>query len=121
MKKLLLSLFLLLMPVEAFAFSQAGMTPCLITAQPGDLVLGAATSGNVHLNTCGETLIVLNNGANDVRVRFGTTSATTAVVTDMLIPKATAQTFNVGSSGLWIAGFSTAGTTLSFILGTSIQ
>jgi len=120
-KKLLIAFSILVLSfADAFAFPQGGVTPCLISAQPGDLTL-SATSANVHLNTCGETLIVINNGSVDARVRLGTTSATTALTTDLLIPKGTQQTFNVGSSGLWFAAIAASSGSLSFILGTIVQ
>lgn len=121
MKRLSIAFLILIASFAgASAFPQGGITPCVMTAQPGDLAVTTG-SANVHLNACGETLIVINNGATDARVRLGTSSVTTALATDLLIPKNTTQTFNVGTSGLWFAAISTGTTTLSFILGTAVQ
>jgi len=115
-----LCLLFSILAAPALASPAAGITPCNITAQPGDLAYSTG-SANVHLNTCGETLIVINNSATDVRYRLGTTSATTAVITDLLLPKATQVVLNVGRSGLWFAVISSGTGSISFVLGTSGQ
>lgn len=118
--RIAVALALVCFPFEALAFSQAGITPCTIAAQPGDLSF-SASSANVHLNTCGETLIVINNSASDVRFRLGSASNTTALTTDLLLPKATQIMLNVGTGGLYFAVISAGSGTISFILGTSTQ
>jgi hypothetical protein len=102
----------------AQAAPQLGISPCEISAQPGDLSV-SSTSSNVQLNKCGETLIVFNNGSVDARVRLGSTSSTTAQLTDILVPTKTFVVFNVGTSGLYLAAVASGSTTLSFILGTA--
>lgn len=114
--KILLSLAFLLFSTIAYASPQGGITPCVITSQPADLSF-SGTSANRQLSTCGETLIVYNNSTSDLRFRLGSSSTTTAVLTDMLIPSKSFLTLNVGTSGLYIAIISSGTGVASFIQG----
>lgn len=120
MKKLGLIVFLLILviPFCAQAIPQLGITPCASSVQPADLTF-SGTSANVHLSTCGETLIVFNNSANDARFRLGTASSTTALTTDLLLPSKTFVVLNTGIAGGWFAAIGAAGGTISFIQGTA--
>lgn len=100
------------------AAPQLGITPCVIGAQPADLSV-SGSSANRHLSTCGETLIVFNNGTTDIRFRLGTASTTAATLTDLLIPANSFVVLNVGTSGMYIAAISSGTSTLSFIQGTA--
>jgi len=104
--------------VAAEAAPQLGITPCAISAQPSDLTF-SGSSANVHLSTCGETLIAFNNSSNDARFRMGSASNTTALTTDLLLPSKTFVVLNVGISGLYFAAIGSGGGTISFIQGTA--
>lgn len=117
MKKFLIAFFLLL-PCGANAAPQLGITPCIVSSQPADLTF-SGTSANVHLSTCGETLIVFNNSANDARFRTGALSNTTALTTDMLLAAHTYVVLNLGNSGQYFAAIGSGGGTISFIQGTA--
>lgn len=116
MRKAFWTLLFLIFASSADAAPQLGITPCVPSAQPADMSY-SGTSANVHLSTCGETMIVWNNSANDVRYRLGTTSATTAVLTDNLLPSKTFVVLNVGINGLWFAAISSTTGSLSFTQG----
>ena len=119
MRILLAALGIFLFNTVAQAAPQLGITPCQISQQPADLTF-SGTSANVHLSTCGETLIVFNNSANDARYRLGTASNTTALATDILLPSKTFVVLNVGISGLYFAAIQvSAGGTISFTQGTA--
>lgn len=120
MKKFIIcfALLFLIGLAPLYAAPQLGISPCQISVQPADLSV-SGTSANRHLSTCGETLIVFNNGSTDIRFRLGTGSTTTATLGDMLIPANSFVTLNVGSSGLFLAAISSGTSTLSFIQGTS--
>lgn len=121
MKKLLLIVsFLLCLIGPSFATGQLGITPCTIAGQPADLSY-SSSSANRRMGTCGETVIVWNNTANDVRFRLGSASTTTALTTDLLLPAHTFVTLNVGTSGLYFAVISSGTGTLQFIQGTAGQ
>ena len=90
MKKFLIALILFIVPVGAQALSQLGITACVISSQPSDLTF-SGTSANVHLSTCGETLIVFNNSANDARFRLGALSNTTALGLSLTVVTLTAS------------------------------
>lgn len=117
--KYFLTLLAALFFTTAEAAPQLGITPCQISSQPGDLTLTANASGNKHLSTCGETLIVYNNSASDLRYRLGTASSTAALTTDLLLPANNFVALNVGSSGLYFAAISTGTPTISFVQGTA--
>lgn len=102
----------------AAAAPQLGITPCAIGTQPSDLAF-TVTSSNVHLSTCGETLIAFNNSANDARFRLGSSSATTALTTDLLLPSKSFVVLNVGIAGLYFAAIGSGSGTISFIQGTA--
>ena len=102
----------------AAAAPQLGITPCVPTAQPADLTF-SAVSANVHLSTCGETLIIFNNSLNDARYRIGSASNTTALTTDLLLPTKTFVVLNVGTAGLYFAAIGAGGGTISFTIGTA--
>ena len=102
----------------AYAAPQLGITPCVISQQPADLTF-SGSSANVHLSTCGESLIVFNNSANDARFRVGSGSSTTALTTDLLLPSKTFIVLNVGTAGLYFAAIGASGGTISFIQGTA--
>lgn len=102
----------------AFAAPQLGITPCQISAQPTDLAF-SGTSANKRMSTCGETVIVYNNSASDVRYRLGTASNTTALLTDLLLPANSFVVLNVGLSQLYIAFISSGTGTISFVQGSA--
>jgi hypothetical protein len=102
----------------ALAAPQLGITPCQISAQPSDLSF-SGTSANKRMSTCGETVIVYNNSANDVRYRLGTASNTTALLTDLLLPANSFVVLNVGLSQLYFAAISSGTGTISFVQGTA--
>lgn len=118
MKKLLLATCLVFLPLTAQAAPQLGISPCVISAQPADLTF-SGTSANRLLSTCGETLIVFNNSANDARFRIGSGSSTTALTTDILLAAHTFVTLNVSSAGLYFAAIGSGGGTISFLQGTA--
>jgi hypothetical protein len=121
-RKILQYFFISVFLIFSFDFAQAipqlGITPCAISVQPADLSF-SGTSANVHLSTCGETLIVFNNSSSDVRFRLGTASSTVALTTDLLLPSKTFVVLNVGITGLYFAAISTGSGTISFIQGTA--
>lgn len=102
----------------AFAAPQLGITPCVPSTQPADLTFSAVTA-NVHLSTCGETLIAFNNSANDARFRLGSASNTAALTTDLLLPSKTFVVLNVSTAGWYFAAIGSGGGTISFIQGTA--
>lgn len=102
----------------AFAAPQLGITPCVISAQPADLNY-SGTSAVRRMSTCGETVIVYNNTANDIRYRLGTAANTTALLTDLLLPANSFVVLNVGIQGLYLAAISAGTGTLSFVQGTA--
>lgn len=102
----------------AIAAPQLGISPCQISAQPTDLSF-SAVSANKHMSTCGETVIVYNNSASDVRWRLGTASNTVALITDLLLPANSFVVINVGTSGLYFAAISAGSGTISFVQGTA--
>jgi hypothetical protein len=116
----LLAILLICCAGYAHAAPSLGITPCVITAQPADLAF-TGTSANVHLSTCGETLIVFNNSASDARFRVGSASNTTALTTDMLLAAKTYVVLNVGTSGQYFAAIGAGGGTISFIIGRAGQ
>lgn len=118
MKYFLTLLVTLFWVATAQAAPQLGITPCVIASQPVDLTFSGA-SANVHLSTCGSTLIVYNNSSSDARFRLGTASNTAAVSTDMLLAQKTFMVLNVGSAGLYFAAIGSGGGTISFVLGTA--
>ena len=119
MKRILLVIGLFFFSVGlAEAAPQLGISPCAISAQPSDLTF-SGSSTNVHLSTCGETLIAFNNSANDARFRIGSGSGTTALTTDLLLPSKTFVVLNVGIAGLYFAAIGSGGGTISFIQGTA--
>ncbi len=95
-----------------------GITPCAISAQPADLNF-SGVSANRRMSTCGETVIVYNNSASDVRYRMGSASNTTATLTDLLLPANSFVVLNVGTSGLYFAAISGGSGTLSFVQGSA--
>jgi len=100
----------------AFAAPQLGITPCQIASQPADLAF-SGTSANRRMSACGETVIVYNNSANDIRYRLGTASNTTALLTDLLLPANSFVVLNVGLSQLYFAAISSGTGTISFVQG----
>lgn len=102
----------------SFAAPQLGITPCVISAQPADLSF-SGTSANRRMSSCGETVIVYNNSASDVRYRLGTASNTTALLTDLLLPANTFVVLNVGIGQLYFAAISSGTGTISFVQGTA--
>lgn len=102
----------------ALAAPQLGITPCVMTAQPADLSY-SGTSAARQMSTCGETVIVYNNTANDVRYRLGTAANTTALLTDLLLPANSFVVLNVGIRGMYFAVISAGTGTLSFVQGTA--
>lgn len=124
MKRAIIALFafvfLALSLDQAFATGQLGITPCTIAGQPADLSY-SGTSANRQMGSCGETVIVWNNTANDVRFRLGTASTTTALLTDLLLPAHTFVTLNVGTARPYFAVISAGSGTLQFIQGTAGQ
>lgn len=104
--------------LPAFAAPQLGITPCVITAQPADLSY-SGTSAARQMSTCGETVIVYNNTANDVRYRLGTAANTTALLTDLLLPANSFVVLNVGIRGMYFAVISSGTGTISFVQGTA--
>lgn len=101
-----------------FAAPSLGITPCIMTAQPADLSY-SGTSAVRQMSTCGETVIVYNNTANDIRYRLGTASNTTALLTDLLLPANSFVVLNVGIRGMYFAAISAGTGTLSFVQGTA--
>lgn len=101
-----------------FAAPQLGITPCQIAAQPSDLSF-SGVSANKRMSTCGETVIVYNNSASDVRYRLGTQSTTAALLTDLLLPANSFVVLNVGLSQLYFAAISSGTGTISFVQGTA--
>jgi hypothetical protein len=118
MKNILAFVAFFLYAGASLAAPPVGITPCVPSAQPADLTF-SASSANVHLSTCGGTLIAFNNSANDARFRLGSASNTTALTTDLLIGSKQTVVLNVGSAGLYFAAIGAAGGTISFIQGTS--
>ena len=122
MKKALQALLAIGFLIFSFSFVQAapqlGITPCVTSAQHSDLTF-SGSSANVHLSTCGETLIVFNNSSSDARFRIGSASNTTALTTDLLLPSKTFVVLNVGTAGLYFAAIGSGGGTISFIQGTA--
>lgn len=118
MKKLLAFGAFLLLATPAAAAPQLGITPCAIAAQPADVSV-SGVSANRQVSNCGETLIVYNNGASDVRYRLGTTSGTTALTSDLLLPANSFVVLNVGTSRPYIAFISGGTSTVSFVQGTA--
>lgn len=116
--RIFFAILLALFATAASAAPQLGITPCVIAAQPADLTF-SGTSANVHLSTCGESLIVFNNSSSDARFRLGSASSTTALTTDMLLASKTFIVLNVGTAGLWFAAVGSGGGTISFIIGTA--
>lgn len=115
---LLAATFLAVSACPVFAAPQLGITPCQISAQPADLNF-SGVSANRRMSVCGETVIVYNNSANDVRYRLGTSSTTAALVTDLLLPANSFVVLNVGLSGLYFAAISAGTGTISFVQGTA--
>lgn len=117
--KILFALFVFLFAtIEATAAPQLGITPCVISAQPTDLSF-SGVSANKKMSTCGETVIVYNNSASDVRYRLGTASNTTALTTDLLLPANSFVVLNVGTTGMYFAAISAGTGTISFVQGTA--
>ena len=115
---LLASIIFLTWVLPAFSAPQLGITPCVISAQPADVSF-SGVSTNRRMSTCGETVIVYNNSASDVRYRLGTASNTTALLTDLLLPANSFVVLNVGISGLYFAVISGGTGTISFVQGTA--
>lgn len=104
--------------LPVFAAPQLGITPCVISAQPADLSY-SGTSASRRMSSCGETVIVYNNTANDVRYRLGSASNTTALLTDLLLPANSFVVLNVGLNQLYFAVISSGSGTISFVQGTA--
>lgn len=104
---------------QAQAAPQLGITPCTINGQPSDLTLVTNTSGNRQMSKCGETVIVYNNSATDLRYRLGTSSTTAALATDLLLPANSFVVLNVGTQQMYFAAISTGTPTISFVQGTA--
>lgn len=117
--RILITLLIFFFVIADAQAVQLGITPC-ISGQPADLSY-SGVSANRRMSTCGETVIVWNNTANDVRFKLGSSSTTAAVLTDLLLPANTFITLNVGISGLYLAVISSGTGTLSFIQGTAGQ
>ena len=117
MKRILLALGLFFFGIAAAeAAPQLGITPCVISAQPADLSF-SGVSANRHLSTCGETLIVYNNSASDVRYRLGSASNTAATLSDILLPANSYVVLNVSNAALYFAAISAGTGTISFVQG----
>lgn len=106
------------MATMAHAAPQLGITPCTISGQPADLSF-SGTSANRKMGICGETVIVYNNSASDIRYRLGTASNTTALTTDLLLPANSFVVLNVGTAGMYFAAISSGTGTISFVQGTA--
>jgi hypothetical protein len=119
-RKLLLATALFLASICSAFAADVGITPCVPGSQPPDLAF-STTSAEVQLSTCGETVIVYNNSANDARYRLGTSNPTTAVLTDSLLPANSFVVLNVGRFGLYFAAISTGTGTISFVQGSAYQ
>lgn len=70
----------------------------------------AVTTSNIQLSVNCSVAVVWNTGSNEVFVKFGTTNATVAAVTDDSIPAGSFKIYNVGLPGLWIAAITSTST-----------
>jgi hypothetical protein len=121
MKQLLL-IFALLWALPAAAqvsgFAPSGPT----TACPVPTAISAtSTSGNTALNSvnsCGQSLIVYNDGSSDVFYRLGTANTVTALATDNPIPANSFVILSIGFGQTYIAVIATTTSTVRFAQGT---
>jgi hypothetical protein len=86
-----------------------GFTPCAGNP-PAALTLAAATSANVQVLTCGNSLIVYNLISSTSFIAMGTSNAITATAASIPIPANTFIVFTLPSQpATWLAAFNTAG------------
>jgi hypothetical protein len=86
-----------------------GFTPC-VGNPPAALTLAAATSANVQVLTCGNSLIVYNTISSISFFNLGTSNAVTATTASTPIPPSTFIVLVLPSqTATWLAAYNTAG------------
>ena len=106
MRRIFYSISILLL-LTGPVFAQAGITPCASAT----ISASSGSSTNVHLSTCGQTVILWNTTSQEAFYKLGTASNTAATTGDNSIPGGAFVVLNAGFGGSYLAAITAASST----------